>query len=347
MNISIVTVYDALNVGAYLQAYGLHKFLSDKGHDVTFLQNKSHNSTTELFKKALSYLLRGKVEKFRVYHKSYLNFKKDQSLFEILPNTKENEKKQDLIILGSDEIWNISRRAMSDYPVFWGVGVNNNNIISYAPSSNNSTKNDVEKFPYAIEGLHKLKKISVRDFASKRLIEKFTDKEVSLVCDPTMLLDVEVYDELITKCKDTDYILVYDPYNRFSQEERLDAKKYAKSKGKKLISMGAYLPWCDKSIPASASSFLTYFKNADIVFTSTFHGTMFSLIFNKNFVIFSSAGTKVIETLDYFGLKERVLNKERTVSTLSDVDVPFEIVNPVISEFKEKSRQYLIKALKK
>ena len=343
MRISIVTVYESMNCGAYLQAWTLKVYLENNGHQVTFLKNNSRNINKAVFKNIIRLLFKRKMQDLKMEIKNYFIFKKYHKNF-ILCYKKDMDK-QDLFILGSDEIWNVSKKSMATYPIFWGIGITSTNIISYAPSANNATFEDIINYPYAKIACEKLKRISVRDTHTQNIIQKITDKPVELVSDPTMLLNINFYnDDLIKECKYKNYILIYDCYKGFSKEEIGMCVKFAKENNKKLISFGAYLSWCDLSIPADPLAYLSYFKNADYIFTGTFHGTIYSILFNRQFVSMGKIGMKVKHTLTFYDLLARILNSN-DLNILAKTKINYSTVNEKITEMRAKSEKFLLLSL--
>ena len=90
-----------------------------------------------------------------------------------------------------------------------------------------------------------------------------------------------------------------------SEHERKMVEQFAKQTGKKIISVGCDITWCDENIYGTPFDFLGYIKDADYVVTSQFHGVMFSLIFNKEVAIFPQGKAKVLDAMEWAGLQDR------------------------------------------
>ena len=345
MKISIVTVYESMNCGAYLQAWALKEFLENYGHQVTYLENNSRNIEKFMIRYGIKLFLKRKMQDLKMEMKNYSIFRSYHKNFKMCPYIKKNMKEQDLFILGSDEIWNVSKRDMAPFPIFWGDGIQNDNIISYAPSANNATLEDIKNYPYAKVACEKLKKISVRDTYTKKLIESITEKPVTLVCDPTMLLDEIHYNSIIKNCEHQDFILIYDCYKKFSTKEIKMCKAFAEKQNKKLISFGAYLSWCDISLPADPMNYLSYIKAADYIFTGTFHGTIYSIIFNKQFVLMGNPKNKVKNTLKYYDLEDRVLISKERLSDSAPRKINYKEINKKVEEMRNQSKNFLLSSL--
>lgn len=344
MKIAIVTVYESMNAGAYLQAWALKEFLTLNNHQVSYLENNSRPLELITFKKFQGAMRKGQFKKAVYVIKNYRAFKKHHKNYQLCRQSFREMHNQDLFILGSDEIWNVTKKDMISYPIFWGVGLPNKPIISYAPSSNNATKKNIEEHDFIPAALNNICAISVRDTHTEKLISALTNKQVTLVSDPTMLFSKEDYEKYTVDIEDKNYILVYDPYGNFTKVEIEECVKFSKKINKKLISFGNYLSWCDKTIVSDPMVYLSYFKNADIIFTGTFHGTIYSMIFNKQFVTLGKIGLKVIHTLEYYGLESRIC-EEKSLAALAKKRIDYEPVNCKMKEMRANSALFLTNAI--
>lgn len=347
MKICIVTVYNSVNCGSYLQAMALKKALENQGHEVSFLKTGARKNTS-VIKGSLVQILKGKVKKGYYILKSMNNFKKHSSFFKVCENIPSEINKQDFFILGSDEIWNISReKAFARFPIFWGGGIDSENIISYAPSVNNTTISQLKDYPYAEQGLRKIKHIGVRDRYTQSLVKELSDRDSTLVADPTMLLEVDYYKKISGKCPYNNFILIYSFGAYLSQDDINACKEYAKKTGKKLISFGTNHSWCDITVAADPYDFLAFFEKADTIFTDTFHGTIFSLLYNKKFVSFGGKNKKVAEVLSYFNLENRIAKNSFEVPNILMKKIDYIKVNERIAEIREESTDFIVKSLRK
>ena len=109
----------------------------------------------------------------------------------------------------------------------------------------------------------------------------------------------------------------------------------------KLISVGFDLKWCDKSISASPFLFLSYIKNAAYVITDTFHGTVFSIIYNKSFVTYGGSNTKIREITNQFGISERNINNEDSLEIAFSNNMEYRKINSFIEKYKNDSLKYI------
>jgi len=342
--IKIVTVYNSLNPGSFLQATTLYDKIKEKyGNDICFLNTRARHPHLSSIKLSLKLIKELKI-KYAI-NQLFMSFKYSK----LLKKYKKSKIKDDndIYILGSDEIWNVKRKQIAKYKIFFCDGLNNLKCISYSPSINNSKYEDFEKYPYIKDNLKKIDFISVRDNYSKRVIEQILDKEVKKVCDPTMLMDIEYY----KKCEEysnysfNNYIFIYGSPKRFTNEMIFKIKEFAKKKNKKLISYYFKNNWCDKILYGSPYDFLTLIDYADYVITNTFHGTLFSIMYNKKFTTVSIDNNKISELLNDLNIDaeyDKNINIEEVLNKKYDYDK----INIKISELRTESEMFLFNAIK-
>ena len=280
--VGILTFHDADNLGAVLQAFALQTTLMEKcGSEAEIVDYKCDKILStkrvkkpKVLKDFIKYPLMGvyywiKRRGFSKFRKEYLNCSsKSYNL-----KTINNELPYDMLISGSDQVWN-TECSGNDYTYFlgfWGA-----EKISYAASIG-SHKFTAEESQKITEFIKDFKAVSVREESAKAELERIGISGAEVQVDPVVLLKSEEWQKYKTKrlCKKP-YVLVYLvlPDNTV-----LDcAKKYAKKHGLKVI--------CNKKnaefiLHNSPSEFLSWVYNAECVFTNSFHGTAFSLIFNK------------------------------------------------------------------
>jgi hypothetical protein len=343
MRIVIVTVYNSMNSGSYLQAYSLYQSLVNVyGNMVYFLKTGARTPGKDTLqycvKKALRLDFKAASARKKMYYDLNQYVKK-------LPEIEFEDLvyEEDVFILGSDEIWNIQRDCMRDYPIFWGEGLPLNRTISYAPSINISTKEDIESQDYTIEALNKIRYLSVRDTASLTTLKSVVDRDIELVGDPTNLIEVSSFVQKLEPCTDDKYILIYIDPIKLTDERIEMIRKFADIKKLKLISFSFQNKWCDKIVNGSPYLFLSYIYHADYVLTATFHGATFSILFNKKFVAFNEKNQKVCELLSTYGLEERMIpdNALTGLEIIADAEYDAQKLNDSIALMRQKSLKYL------
>lgn len=340
IKVHIVTVYNSLNPGSFLQAASLYKAVEALGYDVAFYKTGARSLYKSALIESIYMLKKGDIKSMLSKFKMAKLFIKELKNYKISKNFDENN---DLFVLGSDEIWNVARKNMADYPIFWGEGLPQERCISYAPSLNNATEEELKQYSYISKAMEKLSAISVRDSYSKETLSKITDREIVEVCDPTLLLTKNEHENALNPVKHKDYIFVYVYAKAVSDEDIKAIRAFAKEKGKKLIAFGSAHKWCDENVFGTAYDFMSYIKNADYVCTSTFHGTIFSIIFQKQFAVLGNKNRKVAELLNTIGIDRHA--KSDTLRIVLDTEYNKADVFEKQEALKNASFDYLKKAL--
>ena len=286
MKIGIITMHQVLNSGSALQAYALQRKISELGFEAEIIDYQFHNHKVKSIKELLNRLLTAtKRSKFRKFYDKYFNLSKRKYNKESI---KQNPPDYDIYCTGSDQVWN-PRFIANDTNFMLSFAPDNKPRFSFAASF--TTGEIPEKYiPLYKEHLSKYKFISVREQSGVRIIQQLLDREADLVCDPTLLLNDVQWSELVGKKQNHEkYILVYVLGYMFNVRPKVydiiekvqnelgykvyylnsSIKREYSKKNKKLI------------INYSPEDFINYFKNASFVITDSFHGTVFSAIFNK------------------------------------------------------------------
>ena len=176
MNICIVTIYNSPNYGAFLQAYVLYNVLKELGHEVTFLDTGARKQSKKIIKSTIKKIILFKFEKAYFELKKYWVFKKNIQYCDLCKNDNSMNN-QDIFVFGSDEIWNISRSEINKYPILFGVGIPDSYFVSYAPSINKTTLDEVLCNRNFLNALQRFDKISVRDKHSQKILNLITTVE--------------------------------------------------------------------------------------------------------------------------------------------------------------------------
>jgi hypothetical protein len=187
---------------------------------------------------------------------------------------------------------------------------------------------------------------SLRENSGKKIVEDLTGKQAQVHIDPSLLLDSTSWDKLaLDEIPEKDYILLFTilkPVNLIDY-----ALELSKKTGKKVYYLNNKLPYLKKGIkylPAvSPEKFIALIRNADYVCTNSFHGTAFSVLYHKNFVVETDMefrkNIRSRELLESLGLPERILEHGRTPDINSEVD--WNAVDSRLAVEREKSLEYL------
>ncbi|WP_461202966.1 polysaccharide pyruvyl transferase family protein [Enterococcus sp. N342-3-1-2] len=325
MKIGILTFQNATNYGAILQAYALQKSIESLNLNyqveiIDYRQKQLEKQYSPTFFDKSSGL-KG-IIRFTLYFP--LKFRK-KKIFNKFINENINLSKKfltkyqidsyDCFFVGSDQVWNLEI-TKNDSAYLLDFVENNNDIkkIAYAASigKNDLKDNEISLFEKYIPLFDK---ISVREGYLKKIINKFTIVEVEEVLDPTLLLNANRWLEItdINKYKGQKFLLVY------ALEDNLEMRKVITRISEKLdlevielIKSGD--SFANKFFPRtifSPQDFLSLFYNATYVVTNSFHGTAFSVIFEKNFITVphTTRGSRMINLLNMCDLSDRLVTK--------------------------------------
>lgn len=357
MNCSIVTFHRAHNYGAVLQAYALQKTLVMCGHSVSFFDYQH-----EEIEKVYRFFPKYGDEKFIIYAKRLVNtvldFKRKQARYRAFNefiysnfNLSDSKKSQhfDVVVLGSDQIWN-PEYTNGFVDTYFGCHSNlkTKKIISYAASLGQSHlgPNDLAEFSKKLLNIDVL---GVREDSLKDIISTSLGRDVSINLDPTLLLSKADWDSISEKrVFNEPYILVYEvKYNNLTEK----AIEYVeKLYGLKVVVLSARTNY---KIPkeyitdASPLHFLSLFKYADFVITTSFHGTVFSVINNKPFITLAFGDytdTRSKTLLSKLGLGCRIVETVNDL-VIAEVSINYVPINNNLSDLKQESLDYLTKCL--
>lgn len=336
--IVICTLYDSVNCGTFLQAYSLMKKLEELDYDVYFLKLKNNN--TKINKKIQKMTLKTILLKIKRKAELYFLFKKTTTLFKVISLEELNkDDKIKYVIIGSDEIWNVKNNSFVHYKEYFGYNFKNKKIIAYAPSANDSSKEDLLTV-FKDLNFNNFLYLSARDQKTKELLYSFDKKNVEDVIDPTMI--VTNLNEIKEDIDEKDYIIIYG--HSFSNEQVKEICDFSKKIKKKTISITKYFPWCDINLIVSPGKFLAYIENADFIITSTFHGSVFSILYNKEFAVYANNGSKIVDLLSKFKLEDRIVKTNLDKTFENKINYP--MINGLLEKYRKKSIDYLIKSLK-
>lgn len=342
---NIVTVYNSPNCGSFLQAYALGDVLFNlTGVSPRYVDTASRSTRESFAKVMVRSILSHDLRRIGYEKKRADNFEAALSDFKVISQETEFSD-SDLLVFGSDEIWNLARPDMSHYPAFWGGGLHGGVRVSYAPATNGANLSSLDCLDDFCSNLENFDLISVRDPKSQSSVQAVIDREVQVVCDPTLLLDINVYRSIQEPSKLDKFILVYSYGRDMSREDITGIRDFADEQGLKLVSAGYFLPWCDVNIPPGPFEFLGLMDKAEYVVTDTFHGTVFSSIYHKRFVSFARTNSKVVEFLHGYSLNDHIVNDVSSMRERLLVESDFSSFDACCAEVRERSLAYLQRAV--
>lgn len=354
------------NYGGLLQGYALFSYLSEKYPEYSFeyIEHIPDNSlrlkwrlrrclsvfyygskedrphlikeASDIIKGGLTQPKRTEEKDFSAFNEFYglMNYSRKFSPKELTDCSREYEA----YIVGSDQVWN---PKLTFFDLFYFLDFVPNDISKFAYASSFG----LSSFPKVCEKkseklLDRFERISCRERAGVDIVSRLCGKEAQICLDPVFLLKESEWEKMSLNSKaerSTDYVLVYAIGGSSALES--EAGKYAEKNGFDIVIFdeGTVNP------QIGPMEWLFYLRNARMVFTNSFHGTAFSIIFEKQFRV-ETGGS------DYFsGLSSRIDNllkllclEDRTISSpYSTETIDYCKVKSILNSERKKSEKYL------
>lgn len=357
MKIGILTFHETTNFGSLLQTYALYKVLHDAGIDCDIIDYQCEEIRKREFKyEKISHWSVKNVLKYILFSKK--NKKKHKDLFDFL---RENatiscryDKKSifnsngvyDCFIVGSDIVWGLDVTG-NDFTYFLDFATDDKLKMSYASSANQITDNEYSDA--IIKQLKKFLLIGVREEKTKLELERyFPNKNVHLVCDPTMLVRSDDWMKLAISSKyndrlqDTKYILMYFPDG---EGKMLKDAKYLKKEHELnvyCINDNVPLPGVKNIYISKLEDFLCFILHARLVLSGSYHGSLFSMYFEKDFYYYIRAHGERMRTLS------AILGVEDRQAKYMDINCPvdYSVVSNKIDLYRKQSYEYVNEMVK-
>lgn len=370
-SIGIITIHKINNYGSVLQAYALQKVCEDLGYKVEiidydfpnkFHQNNKYSTASDtqpnepkwikaLFVKALVRQHKG----IRLFIEKYQNLSSNK--YHKVEDFTANPPAYDVYITGSDQLW--SPRHCNGDPAFMLYFAPDNALkISYAASIGSNAIPEELKNAY-IGLLSRYKHISVRENTGADVIRSLINKKATVVLDPTLLLNKDEWNKVATpkRLVMKKYILCYFlnyTFNAFPYVDEL-AMDMQKQTGYEIVRVARpphKLSFINTTyqIGASPEEFLALVRDAEIVLTTSFHGTAFAVNYGKPvFTVVqdrNASDSRQVSLMHNLGLDKQVLSIKDKFPTASDANYNVDNEQTVLNQLRLDSKLYLEKALK-
>ncbi len=365
MKIGIVSIHSAHNYGSVLQAYALQEELKKFSNDVKIInyRPKYFEKQYKMFSLGVYSRYKGllnkivhlgwrtlmiksrynKYKKFENYIQSKYNLTKRYTSY----NELEKEKLDfDVIFCGSDQIWNTDITEGFDKTYYLGFADNKVVKASYAASVGRKEIDSKYEDEYK-KYISRLNYVALREETSKSVIENYTDKNICITIDPTLLIDLQKWDDLAKNSKldiSYRYILVY------ILEENAEFVKIVNAISEymnlKVVSVSKKKRFKNESIYSDAGpeDFVKLFKNAEFVITNSFHGTVFSLIYKKRncIVPHQKTSSRMCDLMEKVGLSNRIIRNfnELDVEYITK-NFDYNSVETKLTEERKKAEDYI------
>ena len=337
--VGIITYHKFYNYGSMLQAFALEEYLNNNGanaeiinyiikdrkeskKDILFSRIKRIFKPTKrktmMFKLRNPNIIKKHKEKFDTFYNKYMKlgdkeYGTEKQLEDDLPD-------YDIYMVGSDQMWNPYIKIRSD-AFYLSFVPDNKTKVSYAPSIGGNIIADkyLEEMKKYLKNFNYL---SCRDEVGSEILSKALNRKVETVVDPTLLLNKEEWSKFAKKeiGVDEKYIVCYFLGNKKENiQYAIDLGKRCGIKVYFIYSLANDLiDGLNYLFDVGPQEFLWLIKNAQYVCTDSFHGTIFSLNFNKQFYSFSkrkdgegSDNNRIYGLLEKLNLKERLINPKK------------------------------------
>lgn len=353
MKIGILTFHCAYNFGAVLQCYALTEFLRQQGLDVSvlnycpdYLETKAPKATIRTFVNRHPRHSLKTFRRYSIYYRTYKRFvsrsfqlTKRVDTLDLYRSVVSNF---DIVIIGSDQVWNTKYNGQD--PIWYGEGVGQTQkLVAYAVSAGDPHFTPDELVSLQTT-LARFSFISVREDCLADVIRPLTPKTITTVLDPSLMAPPETWDKF-TPSKER-YIVIYQA--RANDNVFRMAKSLSCQSGCPIIALDNH--W--NSIYSgyhkmlSPAHFVSVIKNAYCVITTSFHGTAFSLILNTPFYTLrlnDGADARSQSLLQMLNAEDRMVDPDYQISS---IDMDFSEINTRLSVLRTQSQEFLLNSLK-
>lgn len=360
--VGIITFNTPYNFGAALQVTALQNAVEKLGYackvlnyyyehimkeyDIRFSIKSPHVTAFDLL--TLTNNLKRKSA-YKKYHDLYLNFSEQTKDWRELSKIS---KECDCLICGSDQIWNFNITEGVNPAYFLKFANANQKKIAYAPSVALATIptnliNDIK------EALQDFKAISTREENSAVQLSNILGRDVPTVLDPAFLFKSSFYDKLFADYSldlPKKYIFVYSIHLKNLNTMKCFAEKYAQENNAEIVYFNKYnlhgKLYKKNIFRCDPRSFVYTIKNADFVISDSFHASVFSILYNKQFAVYagivSAANSRMNSLFSQIGIGDRNVNGE--YKTLDNIS--YDNVNLKLEDLRKLSWEYLEQSLK-
>jgi coenzyme F420-reducing hydrogenase beta subunit len=330
--VGIMTFHKAINYGAVLQAYALSQYINKVGGNAEVINYNSHLYDHYVLKKNSNPIINFLYMINRIYvNKKYKKFNQFVSNYIPLSNANYSTEninqtfidEYDIYFTGSDQVWN--PEIVGNEKAFLLDFINNNKKkYSYAASIgldslSENISNEYSRLISCFSG------IAVRETKAVDILKNIGVDKVCTVCDPTLLLNDKEWIKIEKKIKTPKkYILVFS----FGKDVDLwvSAKKMAKLTGYTICTLNdSFIN--SKNIKQfkgiGPREWIYLIHNAECIFTNSFHGLMFSIIFKKDFWVSDpkdGTNSRIIEILERANQLDRIINHPKDSSILNRIN---------------------------
>lgn len=364
------------NYGSLLQSYALQEKVKENGLEPEIIRYKEpywrillRMRDAELFKVTLKKLLLSKViglkhaglkTNLAKRANAFEQFRKDFIVRPVVCKTRvqltKQAKEYPLVLLGSDQLWH----PMNLKKDFFTLSFVPDNVKKVAYAASFGVSDIAKNMRQAYKTyLNRFDFISCREDSGTRIVRELTGKDVPVVCDPSVLMTAQEWTPMLSdKVKpEGKYIFCYFLGNNPQQREFVKALKDVLKC--QIVALPHIVEYVDSDeeyadmLPYNVgpSEFMYLIKNAEFVCTDSFHATVFSLQFHKQFLVFDrfengkgNSTTSRIETLlGVVNHPDRLIRKtDEALNHINDIkEMDYSDVDKMLGAFRKDSSDYL------
>lgn len=354
--IAIVTLFGYMNIGNKLQNYAVQELIKSLGYvpETLVCDDFIHRYSINV-KERIKLFLGNFIKKYKKY---LLDYKRRKVFFDetdglisrsdFLSWEEIKNKKNDsysAYVVGSDQVWYNWLQTEGEMEFRFLEFVDEKKRICFSPSfgMDEVPEDEMEIFRVGLNGFTNL---SSREISGCKLIEDITGKNAALLCDPTMMISTQKWNDIAQKPKynvPDKFVLLYF-LSKISEEQKKIIEEYAKYNECKIVNI------YDIESPAyyntTPQEFIYLMNKASYVFTNSFHGTVFSILYHRKFTTFSRVLNEVrmnnrsITLLEKFDLLE-------CLNGIKITEYDWNYVEDILKIESDKGIEYLRKEIER
>lgn len=370
--IALISAYN-YNYGSVLQTYALQQVLKQNGVDTEILRYTKQNDFKQVLRIFNYPLLKAKIkvlkkqkymerqperlDAYKVKNGKFESFLTRLKLSDEIigyKNLRQYIKKYSGVMLGSDQVWNPMNIGTDFYNLLFVP--KEIKKCTYASSFGVSEIPFFQKMKTKYY-LSRINMISVREKKGKDIVYKLLNKTVRVDLDPTLLFDKSDWEKMILGKDIIEEKYVFAYFVGKNDDYRKYVDKICKDNQYRLI----IIPHVDEIVESEKKyetdfnlsigpeEFVGLIKNAEIIFTDSFHATVFSIIFNKCFFVFDrfsnkckqSMNSRIENLLEMTKLEDRKVSEYVEIEDKMHTQINFRFANLNLQEKRNESLKYI------
>lgn len=374
------------NYGSILQSYALYVKLKQLGFEADIVNYKDFPNTIEAQFKQILFLRIPMLFKYSEVKKKLLSIKISHNTSyrdilckrhramdsfvvsnftftkhcETIGDVKEQIKNYACVLIGSDQLWGVAE-ILRDY-----------HTLSFVPDAqpkiSYATSFGVSRLPFFVRSkarsfLRRINYLSVREKSGAELIKNIVGRDAEVVVDPTLLLSPSDWAVVAGGKRKIPEKYIFCFFLGNNPDQRKFARRFSEKVNLPIVSMqhvDEYIPsdidFADKNInDASPNDFINLIKNAEYIICDSFHASVFSIIFKKEFYTLdryksssaNSRNTRLISLFSILGIENRHINVHSDINKLMDITTDYDSVHEKWYGWRKESLNYLKNSLDK